>query len=106
MLAVTTLTVRSDLDAAFEAAFATAAPIIATANGYLAHELHRCVEASGIYLLFVRWRTMEDHIVGFRHSPEYAEWRGLLDHFYGEAPLVQHFSGVAANEARSALPVG
>ena len=63
--------------------------------GYLGHELHRSVESPQRYALLVRWRTLEDHTIGFRQAPAYQEWRRLLHHFYDPAPTVEHFSGVA-----------
>lgn len=88
------LRVKPGLEADFEVAFARASPIIAGRRGYLSHELHRCLEAPGRYLLLVRWATLEDHTVGFRGSPEYQEWRRLLHHFYDPFPTVEHFEAV------------
>ena len=88
------LPVRHQATAEFEAAFAEAAPIIASMPGYECHELHRCLEAPNRYLLLVRWRTLEDHTVGFRQSPQYEEWRRLLHHFYDPFPTVEHFERV------------
>lgn len=78
----------------FEAAFRQASPLIASMKGYIAHELHRCVEAPGKYLLLVRWETLEDHTVGFRGSAEYQQWRSRLHHFYDPFPQVEHFEQV------------
>jgi heme-degrading monooxygenase HmoA len=75
----------------FETAFATATPLISAIDGYISHELHRCLEVSGKYLLLVRWRNLENHTIGFRQSPEYQQWRGLLHHFYDPFPTVEHF---------------
>ena len=50
----------------FEAAFARAQRIIAASPGYLSHELQRCIEREGQYLLLVRWESVEAHEVGFR----------------------------------------
>jgi heme-degrading monooxygenase HmoA len=75
----------------FEAAFATATPLISAIDGYISHELHRCLEVSGKYLLLVRWRNLENHTIGFRQSPEYQKWKGLLHHFYDPVPTVEHF---------------
>jgi heme-degrading monooxygenase HmoA len=80
--------------AEFEAAFRQASPIIAAMHGYQGHELQRCLEAPGKYLLLVRWETLEDHTVGFRQSPEYQEWKRLLHHFYDPFPTVEHFEAV------------
>ena len=81
----------------FEAAFAKASPIIASMNGYISHQLQRCIEAPNRYLLLVQWEALEDHTVGFRGSPEYQEWRKLLHHFYDPFPVVQHYELSFAN---------
>ena len=79
----------------FEAAFATAQAIISSAQGYLSHELHRCVESPNRYLLLVRWRSIEDHTIGFRGSSAYRDWKELLHHFYDPFPIVEHYERVA-----------
>ena len=86
------LNVKPGQSVAFEAAFATASPLIASMHGYLRHELHRCLETPDRYLLLVWWETLEDHTVGFRGSPEYQQWRSLLHHFYEPFPTVEHFT--------------
>lgn len=91
VLEVAILSVRAGEGAAFEAAFAEAAPIIASMPGYGAHELRRCVEVADRYLLLVHWARLEDHTEGFRRSAGYAEWRRLLHHFYDPFPVVEHY---------------
>lgn len=81
-------------EAEFEAAFKKASSIIASMKGYISHELQRCIEAPSKYLLLVRWETLEDHMVGFRGSPQYQEWRKLLHHFYDPFPTVEHFQKI------------
>ena len=90
------LVVRPGQTAAFEQAFAKAESIISSMPGYLAHELHRCIERNNEYLLLVRWRRLEDHIEGFRQSAAYAEWKQLLHHFYDPFPTVLHYSSISA----------
>ncbi len=65
ILAAVMLNVVSGQEPEFDAAFATATPLIAAIEGYRSHELHRCLEVSGKYLLLVRWRNLEDHTIGF-----------------------------------------
>jgi len=65
------LQIRDGQNEAFEAAFRQASPIIASMPGYLEHELHRCLEVAGKYLLLVRWETLDDPTVGFRGSAAY-----------------------------------
>lgn len=101
VLEVAPLQIRSGLESAFEAAFATAQRILSSMPGYRSHELRRCLERPGEYLLLVRWDSLEAHEQGFRGSPRYAEWKALLHHFYDPFPTVSHYVavGVAVNAA-------
>jgi heme-degrading monooxygenase HmoA len=92
------LEVRPGQEQAFEAAFAKAQMIIADADGYLRHRLERCLEHPNRYLLLVEWRDLDAHIVGFRGSAAYQEWKKLLHHFYHPFPTVLHFDTVFASE--------
>ncbi len=89
------LSVKPNLEADFEAAFQQASSIIASSDGYLSHELHRCIEAQGKYLLLVKWETIEAHTIGFRSSTQYQEWKNLLHHFYEPFPIVEHFKEIS-----------
>ncbi len=75
----------------FESKFRQASKIIARAAGYIGHELHKCVEESDKYLLLVQWGSITDHVVGFRQSEDFEEWRSLLHPFYVQSPSVQHY---------------
>lgn len=88
------LNVKTGQEQEFEATFKEASAIISAMPGYLSHELQRCLEVKGKYLLLVRWEKLEDHTVGFRGSAEYQEWRRLLHHFYEPFPTVEHFEEV------------
>jgi heme-degrading monooxygenase HmoA len=85
------LSIRPGLDSDFEQVLERAMPLIRSAPGCLRADVSRCVEAPSLYLLLVEWRQLGDHDPGFRQSPEYAEWRSLLHHFYDPFPTVQHF---------------
>ena len=88
------LHVKPGLESDFEAAFKKASKIISSMDGYLSHELHRCIEVQDKYLLLVRWESLESHTVGFRTSAEYQEWKKLLHHFYEPFPTVEHFEEI------------
>jgi heme-degrading monooxygenase HmoA len=83
-------------EAAFEEAFAQAQRIIAASPGFCSLRLSRCMERPGRYLLLVEWESLEHHTVGFRGSPGYQHWRGLLHHFYEPFPVVEHYEEMAA----------
>ena len=94
ILEVAPLQVRAGQTAAFEAAFLEAQRIISAMPGYLSHELQRCMERPGEYVLLVRWESLEAHEVGFRKSAEYQEWKRLLHRFYEPFPVVSHYEAV------------
>jgi len=94
------LQVKSGAEPDFEETFKKASVIISSMPGYISHELHRCLEAKGKYLLLVRWQQLEDHTVGFRGSSEYQEWKRLLHHFYEPFPTVEHFVQIELNARR------
>jgi len=94
ILEVAVLNVKPGQTTAFERAFAQASPLIASREGYLGHEMQKCVEVENQYILLVRWRQLEDHTVGFRHSTQYQEWRRLLHPFYDPFPTVLHYQSV------------
>ena len=83
-------------EADFEAAFATAKDIIASAGGFRSLRLLRCVEDASRYLLLVEWDTLDDHVDGFRGSAAYEEWRKLLHHYYDPFPTVDHYGAVVS----------
>jgi heme-degrading monooxygenase HmoA len=62
------LNIRRGESANFEIEFGEAQKIISSMNGYIEHELQKCVEADDKYLLIVRWRNLEDHAEGFRKA--------------------------------------
>jgi len=91
ILEAVALQVKPGLEDEFEAAFRQASSLIAAIRGYMSHELHRCLEVQGKYLLLVQWETLEAHTIGFRRSPQYQQWKALLHHFYDPFPVVEHF---------------
>ncbi|QPA31261.1 antibiotic biosynthesis monooxygenase family protein [Thermaerobacillus caldiproteolyticus] len=88
------LQVREGMEEEYEKTFKKASSIISKMKGYIHHELQRCIEQKGKYLLLIQWETLEDHTVGFRQSPDYQEWKALLHHFYDPSPTVEHFQRV------------
>ena len=99
ILEVAILDVRHGQEQTFESAFADASEIIASMPGYVSHQLQRCLDKNGRYVFLVNWRTLEDHTIGFRGSPQYQEWKRLLHHFYDPFPTVEHYQLVLEKNA-------
>ena len=88
------ITIRPDTHEQFEAALTEARAVISSAPGFRSLRLHRGVESPDRYLLLVEWEALEDHTVGFRESPAFAEWRSLIGPFFESQPVVDHYDPV------------
>ena len=91
ILEVAILNVNHEKEKDFELAFSKAGKIISSNKGYIKHELQKCIETKGKYILLVKWERIEDHLEGFRKSKDYEKWKELLHHFYEPFPTVEHF---------------
>lgn len=94
------LEIRQGLESQFPGRFGEAAGILESMPGYLSHELHRCMEDPGRFLLLVRWRCLEDHTEGFRGSLQYHRWKELLHPYYDPFPRVDHYECIHSTEER------
>ncbi|HTJ92700.1 MAG TPA: antibiotic biosynthesis monooxygenase family protein [Pararobbsia sp.] len=78
----------------FEAGVRKALPLFARSKGCHGTELHRIIERPNHYLLIVRWETVDDHMVHFRQSEEFQEWRSLVSPYFVAPPQVHHTEAV------------
>ncbi|WP_454916142.1 antibiotic biosynthesis monooxygenase family protein [Xanthobacter sediminis] len=87
---VATIEIKDGAAAAFEAAVKEAAPVFQRARGCRGLALQRSVETPSRYFLVVTWDSVEDHMVHFRESPDFQEWRRLAGPHMANAPQVEH----------------
>src|ERR1700678_4225837 len=86
VLEIADISVKSGLEAEFEKSVAKATPLFAAARGCHGLDLQRSHETPSRYLLVVRWETIENHMIDFRNSPAFAEWRTLVGHCFAQPP--------------------
>lgn len=91
ILEVAILQVKKGQAQDFEVDFAKAEKYISSINGYIKHDLRKCLEEADKYILLVEWQDLESHTVGFRQSEAYKHWKGLLHHYYDPFPTVEHY---------------
>ena len=84
---------------AFERAAVEAKKLFLASKGCMAFRLHRSMEQPSRYRMFVEWETLEDHMVEFRNSPAFLEWRRLAGPYFQNPPRVEHL--VIVVEGRS-----
>lgn len=90
MLEHALLHIREGEESAFETSMREALPIIESAAECLGAEVRRQEEDESIYLLLVKWTSVEAHMA-FRETSLFLSWRSLTHHFYRQAPSVTHF---------------
>lgn len=79
---------QAEFEAAIQKAIDT---VISRAKGFHGATIRRSMESPQRYVLQVNWETLEDHTKGFRESPLFAEWRGIIGPFFAAPPTVEHF---------------
>ncbi|HTR05088.1 MAG TPA: antibiotic biosynthesis monooxygenase [Paraburkholderia sp.] len=84
------ITVSAGKNAQFEAGVKEALPLFHRARGCRGVELQRSVEEPNQYVLVVQWDTVEDHMVHFRESADFEEWRRLVGPYFEKPPAVGH----------------
>lgn len=92
---IATIQIAAANAALFEAAVAKAAPLFKSAAGCSAMMLERSIEHEGRYRLVVQWASVEHHMVQFRESSAFGEWRALVGPFFTAPPVVEHSITVA-----------
>lgn len=92
ILEIADIRIKPGQQAAFEKAVHIGmATIFPKAKGFRGHQIRHSIESPERYVLLLEWDTLEDHTVGFRGSPAFAEWRRLVSEYFAEPPFVEHF---------------
>jgi heme-degrading monooxygenase HmoA len=96
ILEIADIRIKPGQQAAFEAAIQQAATTVAVrAKGFQGYKVNRGIESPERYVLQIFWDSVEDHTVGFRQGPLFAEWRALIGPYFASPPQVEHFDLVA-----------
>ena len=96
ILELADIRIHAGQNAAFEEAIERGLKtVIHGAKGFQGYKLNRGIESPERYVLQVFWDSLEDHTLGFRRSPAFAQWRAIVGPFFAEAPVVEHFELVA-----------
>jgi heme-degrading monooxygenase HmoA len=88
--------IKAGMESAFEHAVAQATPLFQRARGCRGMQLLRSIEQPSRYTLMVTWETIDDHLVHFRESQDFQEWRRLAGGFFAGPPQVGHIQVAVA----------
>ncbi|HWF01645.1 MAG TPA: antibiotic biosynthesis monooxygenase family protein [Caulobacteraceae bacterium] len=92
ILEIARIDIKPGSESDFEAAVEEAAPLFRAAAGFGGLELQRGIERPSHYVLMIRWGSLEDHMVGFRDSDDFARWRELVGPHFAGPPQMEHVS--------------
>ena len=96
ILEIADIRIHAGQNAAFEEAIERGiANVASRAHGFHGAKVSRGIESPERYILQIFWATLEDHTVGFRQGPSFAEWRAIVGPFFNGAPVVEHFDLVS-----------
>jgi heme-degrading monooxygenase HmoA len=90
MLEHALLAVMPEREDEFEASMKRALPILDAEPECFGVEVRRQEENGSIYLLLIRWSSIEAHMA-WRATEDFEQWRLLTHPFYLERPHVTHF---------------
>ena len=72
--------------------------VAAQAKGMMGWKVNKGLESPERYILQIFWATLEDHTVGFRQGPLFAQWRAIVGPFFAQPPVVEHFELLAKSD--------
>ncbi len=73
--------------------------VVGQAKGFRGYKVNHSIESPDRYALMIFWDTLEDHTVGFRQGPLFAQWRAIVGPFFAQPPLVEHFNLIGKSGA-------
>ena len=92
ILEIADIRIHPGQQAGFEEAIARALSTVASqATGMMGWTVNKGIESPERYSLQIFWATLEDHTVGFRQGPLFAQWRAIIGPFFAQPPQVEHF---------------
>jgi heme-degrading monooxygenase HmoA len=66
--------------------------VVSQAKGFSGWKVNKGIESPERYVLMIFWESLEDHTVGFRQGPLFAQWRAIVGPFFASPPVVEHFT--------------
>ncbi len=92
---IASITIDPENKIAFEVAVGKAATLFKAAKGCYAMKLECGIENPNQYRLVVEWESVDAHIVDFRESEAFQQWRALVGLYFLIPPVVIHSKNIA-----------
>ena len=82
--------IKPGMESAFIEGAAKSRPVFLAAEGCFGMGVQRSVEGPSKFLLMVQWESVDAHMVTFRQSPAFQQWRDNVGHYFAAPPVVWH----------------
>jgi quinol monooxygenase YgiN len=66
--------------------------VVSQAKGMRGYKVNKGIESPERYVLQIFWDEVQDHMVGFREGPLFAQWRAIVGPFFASPPHMEHFN--------------
>lgn len=80
-----------DQRSSFEEAYAKAGAILQKSSYCLGYEVIHGVDESQHYIVRIHWTSKQNHLNGFRNSPEFGTFFNLVKPFYNNIEEMKHY---------------
>jgi heme-degrading monooxygenase HmoA len=99
ILEIAEIRIAPGQQAAFDEAIQRGLTTVASqAKGFRGWKVNKGIESPERYVLHIFWDTLEDHTIGFRQGPLFAQWRAIVGPFFAAPPVVEHFTLLAKSD--------
>jgi heme-degrading monooxygenase HmoA len=99
ILEIAEIRIAPGQQAAFDEAIQRGLTTVACqAKGFRGWKVNKGIESPERYVLHIFWDTLEDHTVGVRQGPLFAQWRAIVGPFFATPPVVEHFTLLAKSD--------
>jgi heme-degrading monooxygenase HmoA len=93
ILEIAEIRIAPGQQSAFDEAIVRGLTTVASqAKGFRGWKVNKGIESPERYVLTIFWDALEDHTVGFRQGPLFAQWRAIVGPFFTSPPVVEHFT--------------
>jgi len=107
ILEIADIRIKPESAAQFDAAIRHGVEsVIAHAHGFRGYRVTRGIETPERFVLMIFWDTLEDHMVAFRGSAAFPQWRAIVGPHFAAPPAVEHFTLIAGREPAGGAHAG
>src|SRR5262245_4933121 len=83
--------ISAESQPAFERAYQHAQQFLQQSPHCVAYELSHCTEEREKYVLRIEWVSVEEHLQGFRHEPNFRQFLSSVQPYTANIDEMQHY---------------